>query len=206
MAWCSSCPARSLSPPCCRLTTEASWSERRCLMLPRTPEKSTSKTYSRAMLLALSSAILNSRWCSERGENVLRLNPLLESQFLGHFSWPFFVITMTFPGTPPPARLHTHDSGCERLVRVLLPPDDTQELTRSCVFVVVCFCFSFVVLSFFATLTCFTTTTTTKRYLRHHNPDPSAPNGVRPSAVQTFVKSTAGYCVITYLVRVVCFS
>lgn len=39
------------------------------------------------------------------------------------------------------------------------------------------------------------------RYLRHHNPDPSAPNGVRPAAVQTFVKSTAGYCVITYLVR-----
>lgn len=38
------------------------------------------------------------------------------------------------------------------------------------------------------------------RYLRHHNPDPTAPNGVRPSAVQTFVKSTAGYCVITYLV------
>ncbi|CAN0011291.1 unnamed protein product, partial [Sphacelaria rigidula] len=37
-------------------------------------------------------------------------------------------------------------------------------------------------------------------YLRHHNPDPTAPNGVRPSAVQTFVKSTAGYCVITYLV------
>ncbi|CAB1107106.1 unnamed protein product [Ectocarpus sp. CCAP 1310/34] len=36
-------------------------------------------------------------------------------------------------------------------------------------------------------------------YLRHHNPDPSAPNGVRPAAVQTFVKSTAGYCVITYL-------
>ena len=40
-----------------------------------------------------------------------------------------------------------------------------------------------------------------RRYLRHHNPDPSAPNGVRPAAVQTFVKSTAGYCVITYLVR-----
>ncbi|CAM9398350.1 unnamed protein product, partial [Hapterophycus canaliculatus] len=39
-------------------------------------------------------------------------------------------------------------------------------------------------------------------YLRHHNPDPSAPNGVRPSAVQTFVKSTAGYCVITYLLGI----
>ncbi|CAM9876490.1 unnamed protein product, partial [Laminaria digitata] len=37
-------------------------------------------------------------------------------------------------------------------------------------------------------------------YLRHHNPDPSAPYGVGASAVQTFVKSTAGYCVITYLV------
>ncbi|KAI9706856.1 MAG: Phosphatidylinositol (PI) 3-kinase [Bogoriella megaspora] len=39
-------------------------------------------------------------------------------------------------------------------------------------------------------------------YLRAHNPDPSAPHGVRPLAMDTYVKSCAGYCVITYLLGV----
>ncbi|KAI9659362.1 MAG: Phosphatidylinositol (PI) 3-kinase [Bathelium mastoideum] len=39
-------------------------------------------------------------------------------------------------------------------------------------------------------------------YLRHHNPDASAPLGVRRDAMDTYVKSCAGYCVITYLLGV----
>ncbi|KAL8716400.1 MAG: hypothetical protein Q9220_000307 [cf. Caloplaca sp. 1 TL-2023] len=39
-------------------------------------------------------------------------------------------------------------------------------------------------------------------YLRAHNPDPSAEHGVRATAMDTFVKSCAGYCVITYLLGV----
>ncbi|KAL9080600.1 MAG: hypothetical protein Q9157_000655 [Trypethelium eluteriae] len=39
-------------------------------------------------------------------------------------------------------------------------------------------------------------------YLRAHNPDSSAPLGVRRDAMDTYVKSCAGYCVITYLLGV----
>jgi phosphatidylinositol 3-kinase len=39
-------------------------------------------------------------------------------------------------------------------------------------------------------------------YLRHHNPDDAAPLGVRREAMETYVKSCAGYCVITYLLGV----
>jgi phosphatidylinositol 3-kinase len=39
-------------------------------------------------------------------------------------------------------------------------------------------------------------------YLRAHNPDDSAPLGVRKDAMDTYIKSCAGYCVITYLLGV----
>ena len=39
-------------------------------------------------------------------------------------------------------------------------------------------------------------------YLRTNNPDSSAEFGVRPAAMDTYVKSCAGYCVITYLLGV----
>lgn len=39
-------------------------------------------------------------------------------------------------------------------------------------------------------------------FLRHHNPDPESPLGVHRAAISTFVKSTAGYCVITYLLGI----
>ncbi|KAF2742847.1 phosphatidylinositol 3-kinase [Sporormia fimetaria CBS 119925] len=39
-------------------------------------------------------------------------------------------------------------------------------------------------------------------YLRTHNPDDSDPLGVRKSAMDTYIKSCAGYCVITYLLGV----
>lgn len=39
-------------------------------------------------------------------------------------------------------------------------------------------------------------------YLRANNPDVTADLGVRPSAMDTYVKSCAGYCVITYLLGV----
>lgn len=39
-------------------------------------------------------------------------------------------------------------------------------------------------------------------YLRTHNPDARAPLGVRKEAMDTYVKSCAGYCVITYLLGV----
>ena len=39
-------------------------------------------------------------------------------------------------------------------------------------------------------------------YLRHHNPDPSRPDGVSAAARDAFTRSTAGYCVITYLLGV----
>ncbi|KAK7548080.1 putative phosphoinositide 3-kinase [Phyllosticta citricarpa] len=39
-------------------------------------------------------------------------------------------------------------------------------------------------------------------YLRANNPDESAPLGVRKEAMDTYVKSCAGYCVITYLLGV----
>lgn len=39
-------------------------------------------------------------------------------------------------------------------------------------------------------------------YLRHHNPDSSAPLGVRKQAMENYVKSVAGYCVITFLLGV----
>ena len=39
-------------------------------------------------------------------------------------------------------------------------------------------------------------------YLRAHNPDAAAPNGVSAVAIDSFTKSCAGYCVITYLLGV----
>jgi phosphatidylinositol 3-kinase len=39
-------------------------------------------------------------------------------------------------------------------------------------------------------------------YLRANNPDDSAPLGVRKEAMDTYIKSCAGYCVITYLLGV----
>ncbi|KAL8815929.1 MAG: hypothetical protein Q9223_004987 [Gallowayella weberi] len=39
-------------------------------------------------------------------------------------------------------------------------------------------------------------------YLRTNNPDATAEFGVRPAAMDTYVKSCAGYCVITYLLGV----
>jgi phosphatidylinositol 3-kinase len=39
-------------------------------------------------------------------------------------------------------------------------------------------------------------------YLRHHNPDNTAELGVRKDVMETYIKSCAGYCVITYLLGV----
>ena len=39
-------------------------------------------------------------------------------------------------------------------------------------------------------------------YLRSHNPDPSGPLGVRKETMDTYIKSCAGYCVITYILGV----
>lgn len=39
-------------------------------------------------------------------------------------------------------------------------------------------------------------------YLQAHNPDPSTPLGVTAKAMDTYVRSCAGYCVITYLLGV----
>ncbi|KAK9832006.1 hypothetical protein WJX81_007953 [Elliptochloris bilobata] len=40
------------------------------------------------------------------------------------------------------------------------------------------------------------------RYLALHNPDPEAPLGLRPEVLDAFVKSCAGYCVMTYILGV----
>jgi phosphatidylinositol 3-kinase len=42
----------------------------------------------------------------------------------------------------------------------------------------------------------------TLKYLKVNNPDDSAPYGVRKETMETFIKSCAGYCVITYLLGV----
>ena len=39
-------------------------------------------------------------------------------------------------------------------------------------------------------------------YLQHHNPDPGGPYGVTAECMNTYVKSVAGYCVVTYLLGV----
>ena len=39
-------------------------------------------------------------------------------------------------------------------------------------------------------------------YLRHHNPDDTQPLGVRQETLDTYVRSCAGYCVITYILGV----
>ena len=39
-------------------------------------------------------------------------------------------------------------------------------------------------------------------YFRSHNPDPSGPLGVRKETMDTYIKSCAGYCVITYILGV----
>ncbi|VEU20102.1 DEKNAAC100932 [Brettanomyces naardenensis] len=39
-------------------------------------------------------------------------------------------------------------------------------------------------------------------YLKEHNPDPSAPHQVKAEVMDTYVRSCAGYCVITYILGV----
>ena len=39
-------------------------------------------------------------------------------------------------------------------------------------------------------------------YLKTHNPDPTGPLGVRKEAMDTYIRSCAGYCVITYILGV----
>ncbi|CEG46181.1 Phosphatidyl inositol kinase (PIK-A) [Plasmopara halstedii] len=39
-------------------------------------------------------------------------------------------------------------------------------------------------------------------FLKKHNPDPSAEFGIAPEALSTYVKSVAGYCVLTYLLGI----
>jgi Phosphatidylinositol 3- and 4-kinase len=39
-------------------------------------------------------------------------------------------------------------------------------------------------------------------FLKYHNPDALGPLGVSAAALSTFVKSTAGYCVITYILGI----
>ena len=39
-------------------------------------------------------------------------------------------------------------------------------------------------------------------YLAHHNEDPTSQSGIKPEVIDTFVKSCAGYCVITYLLGI----
>ena len=39
-------------------------------------------------------------------------------------------------------------------------------------------------------------------FLKYHNPDEFGPLGVSANALSTFVKSTAGYCVITYILGI----
>ena len=39
-------------------------------------------------------------------------------------------------------------------------------------------------------------------FFQEHNPAPDAPYGVAPDVMDTYVKSTAGYCVITYLLGI----
>lgn len=39
-------------------------------------------------------------------------------------------------------------------------------------------------------------------FLRYHHPEPSAPYGIKPSVIDTYIKSCAGYCVITYILGV----
>ncbi|XP_050664741.1 phosphatidylinositol 3-kinase catalytic subunit type 3 isoform X2 [Leptidea sinapis] len=41
-----------------------------------------------------------------------------------------------------------------------------------------------------------------QNFLRRHNPCEGAPYGIRPEAMDTYVRSCAGYCVITYLLGV----
>merc|ERR1719197_432672 len=39
-------------------------------------------------------------------------------------------------------------------------------------------------------------------FLRHHNPDPSTPTGVTDAAMETYSKSTASACVMTYILGI----
>ena len=41
-----------------------------------------------------------------------------------------------------------------------------------------------------------------QNFFRKHNPCESAPHGIKPEVMDTYVKSCAGYCVITYLLGV----
>lgn len=41
-----------------------------------------------------------------------------------------------------------------------------------------------------------------QNFLRRHNPCAAAPHGIRPDAMDTYIRSCAGYCVITYLLGV----
>jgi phosphatidylinositol 3-kinase len=41
-----------------------------------------------------------------------------------------------------------------------------------------------------------------QRFLRQHHPSPNAPFGIAPEVMDTYIKSCAGYCVVTYLLGV----
>lgn len=40
------------------------------------------------------------------------------------------------------------------------------------------------------------------KFFKNHHPDPESPNGIAPEVIDTFVKSCAGYCVITYILGI----
>ena len=44
--------------------------------------------------------------------------------------------------------------------------------------------------------------TSIQNYFRKYNPSDTAPNGIHPEVMDTYVKSCAGYCVVTYLLGV----
>jgi len=41
-----------------------------------------------------------------------------------------------------------------------------------------------------------------KKFLKEHNPDPVGPYGINPIVHDTFIRSVAGYCVITYILGI----
>ena len=39
-------------------------------------------------------------------------------------------------------------------------------------------------------------------YLKHHNPDPSGPFGIKPETMDMFVRSCAASCVVTFILGI----